>query len=122
MADILDVNEKKRKCIEDETKSKYRDSIKRVPNSYYVVNRPIEALSQGLKADSDNKLNMKNIEFDQYIDDENFIQEKLLLNNSYILETIYFSREKYFLLFTSYQSEALQMRKTSDYQPLTNIC
>jgi len=29
---------------------------------------------------------MENIEFDQCIDDENFIQEKLSLNNSYTLE------------------------------------
>ncbi|CAG8693598.1 8759_t:CDS:2, partial [Ambispora leptoticha] len=141
MANVFDVNEKKRKHAEDEvhtnsvrtsaellkdTFEHHRKYTKRMlgipvtpsnvtPTVTPVVNRPNETLILGLKTEPDTE----NIEFDQYIDDENFIQEKLSLNNSYMLETnvddthYMFQEKNISTLFTSYQSEALRMGQTS---------
>ncbi|CAG8613921.1 7065_t:CDS:2, partial [Acaulospora morrowiae] len=145
MANVFDVNEKKRKHAEDEvhtnsvtmsagllkdTFEHHRKYIKRKlgvsPPVTSVVNRSSEALILELKTDSDDEPDTEKIKFDQYIDNENFIQEKLSLNNLYILETnvddtFYVFQEKNIsTLFTSYQSEALIMGQTSGLSIVTD--
>ncbi|RGB38901.1 hypothetical protein C1646_755124 [Rhizophagus diaphanus] len=145
MGDTFTINEKKRKHAEDEvhtssvttsaellkdTFEHHRKHTKQkldapttpsnvAPTVTSVVNRPKSPNEVLIPADGNDEPETENIEFDQYIDDENFIQEKLLLNDSYIPEanvddTPYmFQGKNISTLLTSYQSEASRIGQTS---------
>ncbi|CAB4486220.1 unnamed protein product [Rhizophagus irregularis] len=152
MGDAFTINEKKRKHAEDEvhtssvttsaellkdTFEHHRKHTKQkldapttpsnvAPTVTSVVNRPKSPNEVLIPADGNDEPGTKNIEFDQYIDDENFIQEKLLLNDSYIPEanvddTPYmFQGKNISTLLTSYQSEASRIGQTSGLSIVTN--
>ncbi|CAG8546711.1 346_t:CDS:10 [Paraglomus brasilianum] len=76
---------------------------------------------------SDNEMDIRNMEFDQYVDDEYFIQERLSLSNSYsksyILDEandIDVHEKDISMLLSSYRSEAYRVGETSGFSIVTN--